>query len=150
MGLAYGTPVEPSHPIASVARHQSADVVGPVADEITVERPAGELRVASLHISSAGRLDVTVVDTRADDPGWTAALAVADAGAAPRRLTPLITETAPFTAADGRHYAQHVVAGGPGSSTLARAPRGHGLGIAHLSVTLPAAFAERDVSVTVA
>jgi hypothetical protein len=112
-----------------------------LVQNVTVERAAGGINVVASPIDATGRFDVTVTDTRADDPGWSVRVSLTDAAGRSQEWKPTAIEPTPaFTAADGESYAQRVRAARNG--LLASAPRGHGLGIAHLiAATTPASAA---------
>jgi hypothetical protein len=97
--------------------------------QITVERPAGQVVLSELSVDSGGQLRLTVTDTRADDPGWAVSVSVSSKDGKALGWKPaLVDQTQPFTTPDGTSYGQQVVAGS--------APAGHGLGIARLGAKL--------------
>ena len=146
--MAAMTQTDESQPRAHVlalgptGRPQAADAI---TQTISVERPAGQV-VLTQTIDKAGHLDLTLTDTRDNDPGWSIMVSSAGGpGAGSLALTPVVVEQTPaFTDSDGHSYAQQVHAGtatslaaaGGSSATLASAPAHHGLGIAHFGATL--------------
>jgi hypothetical protein len=117
---------------------------------ITVERPAGQVAVSGISVDEQGQLDVTVIDTRSDDPGWTATVAFDELSSASYRWVPFVADqSAAFVDSDGRRYAQRVLQGDTGAADLASAPAGHGLGITHLGARPSGAPSELSISITV-
>ena len=129
---------------------------------VTAERPEGQIVVSDVSISAGGKLELTVTDTRADDPGWTVSVSVSSGDPSTRLgWNPSVHQATPaFTDSDGTAYAQQVDAGPvvspgtgrrPGSTgaVLGSAPRGHGLGVAVLAAQLTAAGRLTDHARTV-
>jgi hypothetical protein len=117
-----------------------------LVQNLTVERPAGQIAVEVSPIDSAGHFAVTVTDTRDDDPGWSVAMTLTDATGRPQEWAPAaIAHTPVFADASGTSYAQDVVAGT--KSVLGSARRGHGLGIARLDAVTAAASDSRGVAI---
>jgi hypothetical protein len=109
------------------------------SEQVTATRPAGEVLLGDVSIDSAGHLDVTLVDSRPDDPGWAATVTLA--GNDDRRLawaSSVVTATPSFVDAAGGGYVPQASVGTDGS-TLAWAPAGHGLGVTHVVATLSTA-----------
>ncbi|MBV8979845.1 MAG: hypothetical protein JO086_02995 [Acidimicrobiia bacterium] len=141
--------------VAGRAAVASAETTAPAqqaaSQTVTVERPEGQIVVSDLSVDSGGKVQLTVTDTRADDPGWTVSVSVSSDGPGARLAwKPSVQHQTPaFTDSDGTSYAQHVDAGpsinartigdsGIPSAVLGSAPRGHGLGIAVLAAKLTA------------
>lgn len=111
----------------------SADPASGTGTLVTVLRPAGAVILSDISVDGGGTLRVTIIDTRAEDPGW----AVTVSGRASTGWTPFVVDHTPaFDRDNGRPYAQEVSAGAPDSTTLAKARPHHGLGIAHLAAKL--------------
>lgn len=123
----------------------------PLTQTVTVERPAGQIVVSDLSVSAGGSLQLTVTDTRQEDPGWSVMVTVAAAdGHTNLGWKPSVREHTPaFSDGDGTVYAPQVTAGpamSPGrnrgtgidNAVLGSAPRHQGLGIAVLDAKLAA------------
>jgi hypothetical protein len=135
---------------AAVATLFATPAAATTGDPITVERPAGQVAVSGITVDEHGELDVTVVDTRSDDPGWTATIVLDQPSGASYRWIPLASDhSAAFVDSDGRRYARRVLQGDTGAADLASAPAGHGLGTTHLDARPSGAPSELSISVTV-
>ena len=135
---------------ATVASAETPAQPQPSATQrVTVERPEGQIVVSNISVSSGGRLQLTVNDTRDQDPGWAVSVTVSPGNANVKLgWKPSVQRSTPeFTDSDGTVYSQQVDAGpsinpgGKGGSAvpealLGSAPPGHGLGIAVLGATL--------------
>lgn len=101
-------------PLAGFVLLAGATKASALEQTVTTERPAGQLVL---------RIDgdqVTVTDTRADDPGWSISGVASVEAVTPR-----------FTDGTGQPYAQQVSI----DNGVASAPAHRGLGIAHLTMT---------------
>jgi hypothetical protein len=117
----------------------------PVTESVTVVRPAGRILITDVSLDDEGHLELTVTDTRNQDPGWTVLVTATDTHG-PVRWTPHVASKTPsFTDSSGTRYQQRVAPGDTlllgagrraGAGTLASAPAHHGLGIARLSADL--------------
>jgi len=129
---------------------------------VSVERPPGQIVVSGVSLSQGGRLQVTVTDTRPEDPGWTVSVTIAsDEAGTDLGWKPSVRQDTPaFTDSHGTAYAQQVEAGPPinpggnGShlvqdAVLGSAPPGHGLGIAVLDAKVTAVGQLGSVAPTV-
>jgi hypothetical protein len=111
---------------------------------VTVSRPDGQVLVDHVGFDSAGRLLMRLVDTRSDDPGWAVNVSVAGGSLAPE----VVGRTEPFTDGSGATYAQQVEVGTQG--IIAKAPRGHGLGIAQLRAAVsPSDATDGPLTITI-
>jgi hypothetical protein len=138
---------------ASSALADGQPAPGPTSSsqQVTVERPVGQVVLSDVSVDHGGQLAVTLTDTRADDPGWSVSVTLSSAtGDAEVGWKPAVTHsTSSYADPDGTVYAQQVVAGpaippgpkddaGIENAVLGSAPRGHGLGIAVLGAKLTA------------
>jgi hypothetical protein len=123
----------------------------PATQIVTVERPQGQIVMSDLSVSADGRLQLTVTDTRAEDPGWSVLVTVASDGSHTNLgwKPAVLDHTQAFSDGDGTVYAQQVMTGpaissgangeaGIDNAVLGSAPRHHGLGIAVLDANLTA------------
>lgn len=104
---------------------------------VTVARPVGQLVVEASPVDRSGHFDVSITDTRDDDPGWQVHMTVTDAEGRVLQWSATSVQTTPaFTDAGGVRYAQRVSRGD--QEVLASARAGHGLGIARVEATTAA------------
>lgn len=144
-------------PTAIVFTSATASAAG---QQISVERPPGQIVLSDLSVGTGEKLQLTVTDTRADDPGWTVSVSASSGEVTPTLgWKPSVEQYTPaFTDADGTTYAQEVDPGpsivtkgqsGIEGAVLGSAPRGHGLGIAVLDANLTAVGLVADHAPTV-
>jgi hypothetical protein len=122
-------------PAAAEAHAEVDPAAATQSVSISVARPPGYLALSDVAVHADGRVDLDVIDTRAEDPGWTVAIRV-DGGSSVGWASRVLSQTGPFDLLDGRAYAQQVVAGDPGGDVVAQAAAGHGLGLARVGTAL--------------
>lgn len=146
-----------AHPHSAAAQpsDNGAAPTASASQTVTVERPAGQVVLTDVSLDPSGRLGLTLTDTRSEDPGWTVSVSVSEGESLMSLgLNPHVVDHTPsFVDSDGTSYAQLVDAGAPVSprgvgidGVVASAPRGHGLGVAHLGATVAPAGGSADLS----